>query len=357
MVRVTQQQVAKKAGVTRATVSYVLTGRARSLKITEAVIQRVEAAARELGYAPNYAARSLVSGKSKTLGLALGAGGYVSLMWSLIAEGVETEALKAGYDVLIISDRRDTESGPAGLEYLRRRRIDALISLGRIYDADAQLWKQAPTLPVVLEADKPPQGLPSVRLDPATGYRAAIEHLARNGHRRLLWIGPSADKVQQVVPNRAEVARKIARELGLSLEALYLPDVERIGLGSPVERAITVVPELLQAAIPDALPATAVLCWNDQLALGLYRFLSARGLRIPDDVSVVGFDNHEAVYGQPPISSITQEFRETGRAAAQLALQMADGSLSMAEARKTIIHVPSRFIARPSVGAGPFVAG
>lgn len=96
--KVTQQQVAEEAGVTRATVSYVLTGRAEELSITPEVVKRVERAAARLGYLPNLAARALVSGRSRTLGLMLRGNPF----WGLIAEGVESAALDAGYDVLLM---------------------------------------------------------------------------------------------------------------------------------------------------------------------------------------------------------------------------------------------------------------
>jgi len=344
-VRVTQKQVAELARVTQATVSYVLNGRAQELSITPPVVARVRQAARQLGYYPSHAARSLVSGRSRTLGLLLGGpDGHVAPFWSHIAEGVESEALKAGYDVLIVSGRREGE--PAGLCYLRQRRVDALIALGATRD-ELEDWPEAALPPVVLS----PEGIggfPTVRLDVGTGYGEALARLAELGHRRVLWVGPPRGSCY----GRDVVVAELARRGGVRAEIIHL-EREEPPFWVPVEECIQFWRDALGAALPDPLPAAALLCWNDRAALGLYALLAGRGVRVPGDVSVVGFDDDEAALAQPPLSTVSQQYRETGAAATRLALRMVEGELSVGQARRTVARVASHYVPRHSVGPPP----
>jgi DNA-binding LacI/PurR family transcriptional regulator len=97
-------------------------------------------------------------------------------------------------------------------------------------------------------------------------------------------------------------------------------------------------------------PATAVFCWNDRMAFGLYAALARRGLKVGDDVSVVGFDDDEAGLALPPLSTVSHEFHRMGAEATRLALRLLDGSLPVAEAQETVVCVPSRFVPRKSTG-------
>jgi DNA-binding LacI/PurR family transcriptional regulator len=260
-----------------------------------------------------------------------------------MAEGVEAEALQAGYDVLLLRARG--EPGETGLRSLRERRVDALIALGQTAETGAKAWRDAPVPPVVIQAFGP-AGLPSVGLDSRPGIDAAVAHLAELGHRQLLWIGPS-----RAVGHRGNVVAACAESHGL---AAMVRDIEEvIEPDSGPEGQIAFWQERLSKALPDLLPATAVFCWNDRAALGLYAVLRQRGLRVPEDVSVVGFDDHEAALALPPLSTVSHEFRQMGAEAARLAMRLADGSLSRNAAAETTIRVPSRFVERKSTGPAP----
>lgn len=341
--RPTQQQVAELAGVTRATVSYVLAGRAQEMKITDAVVRRVREAARQLDYTPSHAARSLASGKSMTLGLLLGGSASVVMpFWSQIAEGAEAAALGAGYDVLLVSAGRAPAF--AGIRYLRQGRVDALIALGQASPTSARAWRQAAVPPVVIQAFGPP-GLPTVGLDAAVGLRQAMQHLAGLGHRRLMWLSPG----RRHDYGRSAVAQRVAQECGLSIEVVHL-DVPARPIGLPPDAGVAFWHDAIGARLSDPLAATAVLCWNDQMALGLYATLAQRGVRVPEQVSVVGFDDQEAALALPPLSSVSHEFHEMGAEATRLALRMVRGELSADAAAETVVLVPSRFVPRQSTG-------
>lgn len=128
--RATQDDVAKIAGVTRATVSYVLTGRAEELKITPAVVQRVRAAAEKLRYLPNLAARSLAAGKPHQIGLVMPGPEFVhNRYWGPIVAGVERAALQANYDVLLLASHEVLIE--TAESYLLQNRVDIVLVLGK----------------------------------------------------------------------------------------------------------------------------------------------------------------------------------------------------------------------------------
>jgi len=343
--RVTQKQVAELAGITQATVSYVLNGRAEELSISDKVVKRVRKAARQLGYTPSHAARSLASGRSRTLGLLLGGpDGRVASFWSHIAEGVEGAAMQSGYDVLIISGGRDKES--AGLRYLRQGRADALIALGPGKES-LKLWRGSEVPPVVL-APHGVSGFPTVRLDVSTGYGAAVKHLAELGHCELLWVG----QPEGACYDRDAVVIDVATEAGVRAQLLHLDQQEQ-PFWVPVDQCIESWRSALAKALPDPPRASAILCWNDRMALGLYAVLAERGLRVPGDVSVMGFDDDEATVALPPLSTVSQEYRRIGAEATRLAVSIVEGELPADEARQTVVRVPSRFVRRQSTGPAP----
>ncbi len=343
--KVTQNQVAERAGVTRATVSYVLSGKAEQHSITDAVVRRVREAADALGYVGHHAARALVSGKSHTIALLIGgATGAIAPFWSLIAEGVEHTAMEAGYDVLILSEDRDW--GAAGLSYVRQGKADALIVLGSADDG-LNAWDEEEVPPVVLDPEGA-SGFPTVRLEVAGAYADACAHLRKLGHRRLIWAGPA----EGLDYGRGAVAARAAAGCGLECEVLRL-DGEEPPFWLGRDRCVAFWRDGLKGALPDPPPATALLCWNDRAALGALDLLRRRGLSVPRDVSVVGFDDDEASVALPPLSTLGQQYHEIGEAAARLALQMVEGELTPAQARETATVVKSQFVARQSTGPAP----
>jgi DNA-binding LacI/PurR family transcriptional regulator len=341
--KVTQQQVAEEAGVTRATVSYVLTGRAEELSITPEVVKRVERAAARLGYLPNLAARALVSGRSRTLGLMLGGNPF----WGLIAEGVESAALDAGYDVLLMRGQGDAPA--SGLTHLQQGRVDAVIALGYLSPAAVKAWETAPVPPVVMPFSGA-VALPGVDLDPEPGLVDAVHHLVSLGHRRFAWLEPD-DLDQAGGTDRTSLVAEACKEQGATLEVVRAGKTRKLSW-LPVDEQIAGWSKTMSGTLESPLRATAVLCWNDAMALGLCAWLRERGGRVPEDVSVVGFDDWLAAAALPPLTTVSFEFRRIGAEAARLAMQLAEGTLSAAEARKTVVYVPSRFVARKSTGPG-----
>ncbi|MCX7846772.1 MAG: LacI family transcriptional regulator [bacterium] len=341
--RVTQQDVAERAGVTRATVSYVLSGGAAAARITPEVAERVRAAAAELGYVPNIAARVLASGRTRTLGLVIGGVPQgINPFWGRIAEGAEAEALVADYSVLLIS-----EAGiqtPADLLRMCHGRIDGLLVLGETLREHERALLEMPW-PVVAVQPGCARKVATVALDAAPGIRAAVEHLAKLGHRRIGWVGPPIGMARV----RAHVTREAANACGLSCR-YWMTRAGELPLSHPLDRIIAHWEGQIKEVLPQRLPVTAVVCWNDRVALGLYRVLAKRGLYVPRDISVIGFDDLEGPLADPPLSSVSHEFKALGRAATRLVLRLLRGWEGGGKGVETHVEVAAHFVRRESTG-------
>jgi DNA-binding LacI/PurR family transcriptional regulator len=145
------------------------------------------------------------------------------------------------------------------------------------------------------------------------------------------------------------VVTKVAHGAGTGLDVLHLDQLE-LPFWIPADQCIEAWRDGLREALRGRVAATAVLCWNDRMALGLYAVLAEMGLAVPGDVSVLGFDDDEAALALPPLDTISQEYRRIGSAATQVALRLAEEQLSVADALEIIEWVPSRFVRRHSIG-------
>jgi DNA-binding LacI/PurR family transcriptional regulator len=350
--RATQADVARLAGVNRATVSYVLSGRRRGGRISEAVTLRVREAARALGYLPNRQAQALVSGRTRAVGLLVQGLADDSLwVWSRIAEGAEDALLKAGHDVLLRRADFDTPFVSQAECLVRQGRVDGVVALvwARLDAVDGATG--VPGFPLVSIDLGTGQPCPYVGQDPAPGLVAAVDHLRAEGHWRLLWVGPRMTP-GAAGADRLEAVRIAARARGMSLETAVLPiDVETVC--GAYDRNMPAVVAGIRAALPPRPTATAILCWCDFIALGLCTVLRERGLRIPGDVSVVGFDDVGPHMHLPALSTVSGAFSQMGAAAAALVLRIARGEMGPREARATAVAVPTFFVRRASSGPAP----
>ncbi|OKJ91631.1 hypothetical protein AMK33_34920 [Streptomyces sp. CB02400] len=299
---VTISDVARRAQVSPSTASKALNGRAQ---VNEATRQRVLAAARELGYAPNAFAQNLRNGTSRTVGIIAsdGVGRFTLpvLMGASHAFGSEQMA------VLLCDSHGDPELERRNLDMLVKHQADGVIMLGRHTDARPPV-ATAVRMPIVYAYA--PSSDPrdrSVVPDEAGGARQAIEHLIEKGYRRIAHItGPSAFHATQV---RLESVKKTLADHGLTLAGSrpYIGEwSEQWGLSATI-MLLTEDPTI-----------DAIFCGNDQLARGAVEAARELGRRIPDDLGVVGFDDWDALTlgSRPPLSSVNMRLEELGRQAA-----------------------------------------
>ncbi|MGW4648887.1 LacI family DNA-binding transcriptional regulator [Kitasatospora sp. NPDC004289] len=299
--RPTGRDVARLAGVSQATVSLVFSGSEAGQRVSPATRERVREAARELGYRPQAAGRQLRLGRSGMILLAVP--NMLGPFFGRVLVGVHEEAGRHGLAVVVSSGW-----GSATLaEAATTSRFDGLLVCS---PDDSQLGALPSGTPVVfLDADPaladPETGRtrPTVELDVASGMRAAVEHLAGLGHRRIGHLRSTHSaytfRVRQAAFEQAARGLEVI-ELGVTLND-----------GQRAARAVA--RELLSR--PDR--PHAVVCDDDVVASGLYQAAAELGLRIPDDVSVVGMDNIPvADLLAPPLTTVDLPGEELGRAGA-----------------------------------------
>jgi DNA-binding LacI/PurR family transcriptional regulator len=272
--------------------------------------ERVERAIAQLGYRPNYAARALVTGCSRTIGLVTVHVNQYGPAQTLI--GLERAAREAGYS-LAVSILDDASAGAVreAVDRLVSHRVDAVVALSTYDDAAQAIGALDTPVPLVRVQVGGEDGRPAVGVDQEAGARLATTHLLSLGHRTVHHVSGPVD---------SQEAR--GRVLGWrdALEAAGAP-VPRLVPGDWTASAGHAGGRELAARIRGGEEVTAVFVANDQMALGLLAALHEEGLSVPGDVSVVGFDDlPEAPYLAPPLTTVRQDFAELGRRGVQLVL-------------------------------------
>ncbi|MGE3286210.1 MAG: LacI family DNA-binding transcriptional regulator [Pseudonocardia sp.] len=307
--RVRLRDVARQAGVAQSTASAVLTGRSAEARIAPATRERVQAAATELGYRPNLAARNLRSRTSRTIGLvsdAIAAEPYAGEM----VRGASAAAVTHGR-LLLIAESDGSRSVEDDLVHgMIDRQVDGLI-YGCLATRRVTLSAAVRSLPtVLLNCLADPLPGPAVVPDDVAGGREAVAGLLTAGHREGIHV--VGRRHRNVLAGRRRlrgIRARLAQE-GCAVAGLLDCD------WTP-EDSYAAVSGLLRRTRPAAL-----ICLNDRVAFGAYQALAAAGLRVPQDVSVVGFDDSVmAGWMQPGLSSVALPYHEMGRLAADLLIK------------------------------------
>jgi LacI family transcriptional regulator len=303
----TLREVAEVAGVSPSTVSLVV-NKKKDARISVETRRRVKEAIQLLGYRPNALAKTLVSGSSRFIGLVADAIATTPFAGQII-HGAQDEAWKHGYALLIANTEGNGHLEQDAITMMLEHKVRGILYstwFHRASEIPTSLWEADFVLVNCFSAI---DGVRAVVPDEAQGGRSATEILLRQGHRRIAFINatiPAPAKDGRLAGYRAALdAGGVAFDPGLVLEAY--PDQEG-GYGA--------VRELL------SLDATAVYCYNDRMAMGLYDGLREHGLSVPDDISVVGFDNQEVVaaHVRPPLSTVALPHYEIGAAGVRLLL-------------------------------------
>lgn len=303
------RDVAEAAGVHAATASRALNPKARQLVSAETV-RRVTQAAQALGYQPNPIARSLKTARSGTVGLVIP--DLTNPLFPPIVRGIENVMETAGYTPLIVNTDNDAERERALIDSLRSRQVEGLIIATARLDHPLLRSLRARDVPMVLVNRRAEDlDIPFVAGDDATGVALAVRHLVELGHERIAYLaGPHTTSSGM---DRARAFRHAVRDRGLAADAEL---VVECAYWSETDGA-TAARELLDRDTG----ATAIVAGNDLIALGCYDVFRERGIRCPDEVSVVGFNGMPFLDKlRPPLTTVAVPHHELGTEAARMLL-------------------------------------
>jgi LacI family transcriptional regulator len=328
--KVTLEMVAERAGVSPSTVSRILNGTAVVSDDKRAAVDRAIA---KLGFVPNPVARGLAGGRTLSVGVVTQA--IDSPFYGAALRGIEVELGGAGYSPLFMSGHWRGDLEARCIELLHARRVDGLILLtGRL--SDSKLRTVARSLPVVVTGRSlKTANLISLDFDNREGARLATRHLIDLGHRRIAYIGGDPEH-----PDAVE--RQRGYQIALEAAGLRI-DPANVQPGDFSEQSGLVAVERLLAGHGRF---SAIFAANDQMAFGAAVGLHRHGRRVPDDVSLVGFDDLAgSVFFVPPLTTIHNPIQEIGQLAAQALLRLLSG-----EAPEGEVPAP-RLVVRESTGA------
>ena len=300
--------VAKLAGVSHQTVSRVLNNHASIKPATRA---KVEAAAAELNYRPSMAARTLVTNRSKMLGLLVGdASLYGPAGW---LHAVERHARLAGYYAITVAlKNEDPDSWADAIEHLRRIGVEGLVCIAIKKGAVELAAAAYPNTPIVGVDTEEVAGVTTVGIDNEAGARMATNHLIELGHKNILHISGPEDSIEANA--RLAGYNQAIAEHGLKSHVLQGDWSAETGFKLGVDLNLNL----------DKI--TAIFTANDHLALGLMKAMRLKGVAMPEQVSIVGFDDiPESPYFDPPLTTMVQEFNRLGETAVELLIYKING--------------------------------
>ena len=307
---VTLEMVARMAGVSPSTVSRILNGTA---VVSDVKREAVDKAVAALGFVPNPMARALAGGRTLSIGVLTQA--IDSPFYGVALSGIEQELDRAGYSALYVSGHWDAKEEAKCIDVLRSRRVDGIIVLtGRL--PDKALRECAKSLPVVVTGRfLNASGLFSLNFDSFEGGRLATRHLLDLGHRRIVFITGVAKHPD---------ANERLRGYRVALEAAGIDYDPGLVVAGDFNESSGL--QAINQLLASKQTFTAIFAANDQMAFGAALGLHRHGLCVPQDVSLVGFDDLPmAMYSVPPLTSIHESAYELGCLAATSMLQLLNG--------------------------------
>jgi len=311
---VTIAEVARHAGVSRGTVSNVMN---HPELVVTATRERVTAAMQELQFIPSAHARALAGGRNRGLGLLVHDLG--NPFFAEVARGVEDAAAAHDYVVTASSTRADANRQRTSLRVMLEQRVAGVLLTPTLDGDDGLRQLRDAKTPTVLVDQEDGSDSCSVAVDDVTGGSLAASHLIGSGHRRFAFIG-GPHRVQQHARRLRGVKRALTKQgvkLRGGLDVISVPaDTMECGAGAANDFL----------ALPTPRP-TAVIAGNDLLAIGFMRSLVERGVRVPHDVALVGYDDIDvAALLNVPLTSIRQPMYAIGQAAAELLIDEIENS-------------------------------
>jgi DNA-binding LacI/PurR family transcriptional regulator len=322
------KELAAHLGLSSATVSLVINRSPGAKSIPAATQERVRAAARELNYRPNLMARSLRQKRSFTIGVVVPevSEGYAALVLS----GIEDHLLQEGYFYFVVSHRHRPDLIEEYPALLRQRAVEGLIAVDTVLSGPSMV----PAVAISGHSEVP--GVTNIVLDHNVAAHLALEHLQKSGHSRIALIkGQDFSSDTEI---RWRTLHRAAQKLGITIHDKLTIQLD--GDSPSPEVGYVVTRRLLDRGEP----FTALFAFNDISAIGAIQALRESGRRVPEDVSVIGFDDiQSAAYQNPGLTTVRQPLRQMGVIAAETLLERVN-SRRQAEYPKEIVVRPELIV-------------
>jgi DNA-binding LacI/PurR family transcriptional regulator len=302
---VTLKAVAERVGLTPSTVSHVLTNSPAARSVPQRTKNRILAAARELNYQPNFFARSLKVKRSHTIGvIAEEIGDAYS---SLVISGIERHLRQQNFFFLTVAHRHDKKLLETYSNMLQQRGVEGFVTV------DTILTEEPPLPTVAIAGHRSINGVTNIVLDHRRAALLALEHLVDLGHEKIAFMKGSTASSDS--DDRWDAISEVAAKLGICIQPELIVQLEGTdptpNLGYPFAKQLLARKQ----------PFTALFAYNDISAIGSICAFQEAGLRVPDDVSVVGFDDIQgAAYLNPPLTTVRQPLQKMGEIAARTLL-------------------------------------
>jgi DNA-binding LacI/PurR family transcriptional regulator len=341
----TIRDVARESGYSASTVSIVLNNAPLARYIPEETKGRIQSTARRLGYRPNPLARSLRSQRSNVVGVMVF--DITDPFCTPILRGLENALYQANYLSLLADAHNEPHRFERYLEMLLDRRVEGLIVIANWLVTDIKVLadlsqKQVPT--VIAGRAFEIENINTVSVDNESGAAMALEHLYRLGHREIAFLrGP---KILASSGQRWKGIRNYAQSVGMTLDAKRIAELpESLDPNSSFEAGTRLTVELLSKGKP----FTALLAFDDVTALGALRALKNKGLRVPEDCSVVGFDDvAQASLSLPSLTTVRQPMEAMGTMSVGMVLDAIKAVEQKQEIPVVRRKIPAELVVRES---------
>lgn len=315
--------VARTAGVSPKTVSRVLNGDA---PVGAETRKKVKEAMLKLGYVPSNAARMMRSNRSGLIGLITGAISQTpelsephGLPDLFIVQGIQKEMARSGKTLMIADTGGRLENIPNLIQTFAQHRVEGLIYVAE-YHQKIRLDAQAPC-PLLLVNCYDDRGTPSILPDDRAGQRALVEKIILSGHRRIGYL-----TLDSAMP--ASVERTLGYRDALSAAGItFDPALVTMGYDAGAERESAILMASLDRLLALPEPPTVICCGNDEMALRVYGLLRTRGIKVPEDISIAGYDDYRVISQTlfPPLTTADLPYLAMGKVAASELLAMIAG--------------------------------
>ncbi len=303
------EDIAKKANVSVATVSRVVN---KSKYVAPELVEKVNAVINEVGYSPNQIARSLVLKKTKLIGVIIP--DISQRFYSILLSGIEEVTSRCDYNILICNIADNLEKEYKYLNMLNKMRADGIIIMHEKFSPEVEKLLESMNVPIVLSSvrSQHAKNAFSVNIDDFRASYEAVEYLTKLGHRKIAMIGGDLADIT-TGQSRYSGYRQALQDNGIELNEEYF----KIG-NFRISDGYRAMNEILKARKPP----TAVFVVSDEMAIGVIDCITDKGLSVPKDISVIGFDDIDlASLIKPKLTTVHQPIKEIGMKSAELLIK------------------------------------